>query len=55
MDVPGPPTYQPVISNPREFDPAFKPFAVGAKRFRAPNKVFVASHGKTYTNGLLKR
>ncbi|EDO36035.1 predicted protein [Nematostella vectensis] len=34
MDVPGAPTYQAVISKPQEFDPAFKPFSVGANRFR---------------------
>ena len=41
MDVPGPPTYQPVISNPREFDPAFEAFSVGATRFRVPSKVSI--------------
>lgn len=38
MDVPGPPTHQPIISKPREFDPDFKPFRVGANRFRQPSK-----------------
>ena len=39
MDVPGPPTYQEVISKPIQFDEAFKPFNVGATRFPAINKV----------------
>ena len=39
MDVPGPPTYQEVISKPIHFDEAFKPFNVGATRFPAINKV----------------
>lgn len=39
MDVPGPPTYQEVISKPIHFDEAFKPFSVGATRFPAINKV----------------
>lgn len=38
MDVPGPPTYQEVISKPIHFDEAFKPFNVGAIRFPAINK-----------------
>lgn len=38
MDVPGPPTYQEVISKPIHFDEAFKPFNVGATRFPAINK-----------------
>ena len=39
MDIPGPPTYQGVISKPIHFDEAFKPFNVGATRFPAINKV----------------
>uniref|UniRef100_A0A6P8J2P6 Protein pitchfork-like n=1 Tax=Actinia tenebrosa TaxID=6105 RepID=A0A6P8J2P6_ACTTE len=33
MDVPGPPTHQPIVSKPVEFDPDFKPFLVGSTRF----------------------
>lgn len=39
MDVPGPPTYQGIISRPIHFDEAFKSFNVGATRFPAISKV----------------
>ena len=42
MDVPGPPTYQEIISKPIHFDEAFKSFNVGATRFPAINKVIKA-------------
>ena len=44
MDVPGPPTYQEVISKPIHFDEAFKPFNVGATRFPAINKVMPVAY-----------
>ena len=39
MDIPGPPTYQGIISKPILFEEAFKSFNVGASRFPAINKV----------------
>ncbi|KAK3747772.1 hypothetical protein QZH41_008795 [Actinostola sp. cb2023] len=39
MDVPGPPTHQAIISKPREFNPDFKPFRVGANRLPEVSQV----------------
>ncbi|KAK2570505.1 Protein pitchfork [Acropora cervicornis] len=39
MDIPGPPTYQGIISKPIYFDEAFKSFNVGATRFPSINEV----------------
>ena len=41
MDVPGAPAYQAVISKPRQFEPAFKPFDVGAAKLPDVSKVYL--------------
>lgn len=41
LDVPGPPTYQEIISKPVHFEEAFKAFNVGATRFPPINQVIL--------------